>query len=550
MKAAIYARYSTELQREDSIEDQLRICRRLINQNGWNQAKTYADKGISGASHLRPSYQKLIQDAQSGQFDVVVAEGLDRLSRDQEHIAAFYKQMQFQGIPIITVAEGEISELHIGLKGTMSSLFLKDLAQKTRRGLEGRIRKGKSAGGITYGYDVVRDLQPGGSVTTGERIINIEQAAIVRRIFEEYASGKSPRTIAFGLNAKSIAGPRHNAWGSSTIYGNWRRGTGILNNELYIGRLIWNRQRFIKDPDTGKRQARMNPEEEWVIEDVQDLTLIDQRLWDAVKQRQSATRNDMIRNGSPHLGGARRHKYLFSGLLKCGCCSGGYTLVSKTYYGCANSRNKGTCDNRLTIKRNNLEEAVLSGLKDQLLHPDLIAEFVTEYQKEYNRLAKDASKGKANMERELSQITRKIDQIITAITEGMYHPSMKDKMTLLEDRKVILETQLAGLDADQPIRLHSGLAETYREQVANLTKALNDESCKVEAANHIRGLLNEIRLVPMGGILSIELVGELAGIMALSNTVPQTTNARSNYATGSSLVMVAGVGFEPTTFRL
>ena len=82
---------------------------------------------------------------------MVIAEGLDRISRDQEHIAAFYKQMSFQGIPVVTVAEGEISELHIGLKGTMSSLFLKDLAIKTHRGLEGRVRKGKSAGGVTYG---------------------------------------------------------------------------------------------------------------------------------------------------------------------------------------------------------------------------------------------------------------------------------------------------------------------------------------------------------------------------------------------------------------
>ena len=113
---------------------------------------------------------------------------------------------------------------------------------------------------------------------------------------------------------------------------------------------------------------------------------------------------------------------------------------------------------------------------------------------------------------------------------------------MLVDRKVILETELAGLDADQPICLHSGLAETYREQVANLTDALNDESCKMEAANHIRILLSEIRLVPVDGILSIDLTG----IMAL----PQTTNARSNFATGSSLTLVAGVGFEPTTFRL
>ncbi|AVO37567.1 recombinase family protein [Pukyongiella litopenaei] len=151
MRAAIYARYSTDLQSDASIEDQHRLCLRLIAGNGWQEGETYSDRGLSGASHLRPGYQRLLDDGRHNVFDVVVAEGLDRISRDQEHIAAFFKQMRFQGIPIFTVAEGEISELHIGLKGTMSSLFLKDLAQKTHRGLEGRVRKGKSAGGITYG---------------------------------------------------------------------------------------------------------------------------------------------------------------------------------------------------------------------------------------------------------------------------------------------------------------------------------------------------------------------------------------------------------------
>ncbi|RWR46402.1 recombinase family protein, partial [Sinirhodobacter huangdaonensis] len=117
-----------------------------------------------------------------GRIDVVVAESIDRISRDQEHIAAFHKQMTFLGIPVITVAEGEISELHIGLKGTMSALYLKDLAQKTHRGLEGRVRDGKSAGGISYGYRVHRELRADGTLTTGERVIDAEQAAIVTRI--------------------------------------------------------------------------------------------------------------------------------------------------------------------------------------------------------------------------------------------------------------------------------------------------------------------------------------------------------------------------------
>ncbi|SMX39317.1 Recombinase [Maliponia aquimaris] len=157
----------------------------------------------------------------------------------------------------------------------MSSLFLNDLAQKTRHGLEGRVRNGKSAGGLTYGYDVVRSLTTDGGTTTGERRINEAEAAVVRRIFRDYANGISPRSIASALNREGVQGPRA-TWGASTIHGNQKRGTGILNNELYIGRLVWNRQRFLKDPMTGSRQARSNPPEEWVIEEVPDLRIIDQ----------------------------------------------------------------------------------------------------------------------------------------------------------------------------------------------------------------------------------------------------------------------------------
>lgn len=148
MRAAVYARYSSELQREASIEDQLRVCRRLIGERGWVEGPVFSDMGMSGATHLRPGYQRLLEEARAGRFDVVVAESLDRLSRDQEHVAAFFKQMGFAGIGVVTVAEGVISELHIGLKGTMSALYLKDLAQKTHRGLEGRVKAGRSAGGL------------------------------------------------------------------------------------------------------------------------------------------------------------------------------------------------------------------------------------------------------------------------------------------------------------------------------------------------------------------------------------------------------------------
>lgn len=125
-----------------------------------------------------------------------------------------------------------ISELHVGLKGAMNALFLKDLAQKIRRGLEGRVRAGRSGGGLSYGYDVVREFDARGESLRGKLAINEAKAEIIRRIFEAYANGQSPRAIAAALNADRVPGPTAKPWGASTIYGNWRRGTGILNRAL------------------------------------------------------------------------------------------------------------------------------------------------------------------------------------------------------------------------------------------------------------------------------------------------------------------------------
>src|SRR5690348_17846733 len=104
--------------------------------------------------------------------------------------------MSFAGIRIVTLAEGEISELHVGLKGTMNALFLKDLADKTRRGLRGRVEFGKSGGGNSYGYDVVKQFQANGEQIRGDRVINPAKAEVVRRIFRDYILGKSAKRIA------------------------------------------------------------------------------------------------------------------------------------------------------------------------------------------------------------------------------------------------------------------------------------------------------------------------------------------------------------------
>ncbi|SIN99170.1 Site-specific DNA recombinase [Rhodovulum sp. ES.010] len=557
MRAAIYARYSTDLQSPASIADQVRTCRRLCEERGWEVVEVFDDMAISGATRLRPQFQQMQEAARKGQFDVLVAEALDRLSRDQEHIAGLHKRMRFNGVAIFTKAEGEISELHIGLGGTMSALFLRQLAQKTHRGLEGRVKAGKSAGGISYGYRLNRQPLPDGSFTTGDRVVDETEAEIVRRIFREYDQGKSARTIAVGLNRDGIAPPRaggkgSGAWSFSTISGNWKRGTGILNNELYVGKLVWNRQNFIKDPETGKRQARLNPPEAWIIEEVPHLRIIDDALWDRVKERQSAIRKTMKTSNQPRnaFGAARRPTYLFSGLLKCGDCGAAYTLMNGKKYGCSGARNRGTCANRALISRTAVERRVLEGLKHELMHPDLVREFVEAFRKEMRRERRATQATREAQKRRHGQVLTEIDAIVSAITQGMFHPSMKAKMDALEAERAELEEKLAALPETEPVTLHPRLSDIYSRKVMDLTKALNDPEARAEAADLLRGLVSEIRLIPDPDAEdghAIELFGDLGSILAFS----RDGNAKPRRFTGGvSDSLVAGVGFEPTTFRL
>jgi len=136
-KVAVYARYSSDKQREASIEDQFRLCEERAAREDWKVTRTYSDQAMSGASLMRPGVLELMQDARDGKFDIILAESLDRISRDQEDIAGIFKRLRFAGIQLFTLSEGLIDELQIGFKGTMGALFLKDLADKTRRGLRG-----------------------------------------------------------------------------------------------------------------------------------------------------------------------------------------------------------------------------------------------------------------------------------------------------------------------------------------------------------------------------------------------------------------------------
>ena len=295
MKAAIYARYSGDHQRESSIDDQVRNCTRYIDAESFIVSKHYHDKAITGAVKARPGYLQMLKDAEARVFDVLVVDDLSRLSRDDYEMKGVLRRLQWQGVRVIGVSDGYDSarkghKIHAGFKGLMNEMFLDDLRDKTHRGMTGQALKGYNCGGRTYGYrnvpieDAARHDAYGRPLVIAVRYeIDSSQAEQVRQIHAWYAEGHSYSWIADALNRKHIPASRGGSWAMSGI-------KVILENEMYEGRLVWNRREWVKHPDTGKRTYKERPESEWIVTDNPELRIVPPDIIDAIRIRQKKNR--------------------------------------------------------------------------------------------------------------------------------------------------------------------------------------------------------------------------------------------------------------------
>jgi hypothetical protein len=244
------------------------------------------------------------------------------------------KRLTYRGIQIRAVHEGVVNTVLVGLRGLVGQLYREDGAAKVRRGMSGRVRSGLAGGGIQCGYAPVAGER-------GKRTIIESEAEVVRRIFSEYVAGRTPRQIAGGLNRDNIAPPRGSRWNASTINGSNQRGTGIIRNELYAGRLVWNKVRMIKDPDTGKRVSRPNPPTEGQTVAVPDLAIVSAELFEGANNA-SRLMLMFLSSNSAH------QKRLLSGLLRCAACGGGMSTKGADKTGrvrirCSTANESGTC---------------------------------------------------------------------------------------------------------------------------------------------------------------------------------------------------------------
>lgn len=422
-RVAVYARFSSDRQRDSSIEDQVARCRRYIEQHGGHleAASVFADFAISAASMDRPGWAALETRIAARLVDVVVVESLDRVSRKVGDTAHLVERLRFAGVTLIGIADATDTSaptalMHTTLRGLVAESYLADLADKTRRGLDAKARAGGSTGGVAYGY---RSTGPEGA----RRVeVDPEQAAVVRRIFDAFAGGASYSAIAGALNRDGVRGPRSSrrdrghpgTWAATTV-------RAILSNEAYAGRWTWNRRAWVKVPGTNRRVSRERPRSEWIESERPELAIVDSATWARCNARSDAAAADAGVLSTSERRGASRRAYLLSGLLRCGACGALMTITGgvegRRYYRCGNAHARKTCAVRSTFLERDAREAFIGALRSTLFDVDVVAEVIEVITEELERDA--GSAGRLDAARaKVARIEGQIARLVDALADG------------------------------------------------------------------------------------------------------------------------------------
>jgi site-specific DNA recombinase len=437
LRAAVYARYSSDRQSPESIPDQIRKCRQYAEAHGWEvlDAHIYSDAAVSGTISDRVGLKQLLALAESKPrpFDAILVDDSSRLSRKLSDALSFSDRLKFVGVRLVFVGQGfdsdsEQSDILMAVHGITDSTYIKELSKKTHRGLEGKALRSLHTGGRIFGYrsapiaDPERKDAYGRALVSGVRLeVDPEQAKVVRRIFSLYSSGLSIKSVTKRLNAEHVTSPqpradRQRSWAPSSV-------RCILRNLRYRGQVNWGRTRKVRDPQSGRRVNRHKPESQWVRVEIPEQRIVSERLWRAVEARLAFVNEkfgDAGRKGGLLRGRAAYSPYLFSGLLKCGTCGSNFVVVSgvgrnhsTAQYGCGARSNRGTCGNDRRVSRHVLETELLRKIQSDILSPAAIDfcldHLETQIRKSMGNVALDlahARKRKARLEVELENLTR------------------------------------------------------------------------------------------------------------------------------------------------
>jgi site-specific DNA recombinase len=326
MRAAIYARRSTDEHQAASLDVQTEEARRYVEAHGWMVAPehVYLEDAVSRAEFKkRPALIAMLNAAESKGFDVIVCRDETRLGGDGPRTTLLIQDIVDAGVRLFYyIGDEEVSltdataKFMVSVRNFAAELEREKIASRTREHLMTKARKGYNAGGRCYGYDNI-EIREGGAAD-GRRLrveyaINPTQAKIVREIFEWYAEGWGLKRIVKELNARKVAPPSAGkrgtgSWSPSAVH-------AMVRRDRYRGSLTWGR--LAKGYKRGTKVRTARPEGEWLRIDAPHLEIIDEALWYRVQARLGVNK----RRG-PHASPGRPASYLLSGLARCGVCGG------------------------------------------------------------------------------------------------------------------------------------------------------------------------------------------------------------------------------------
>ena len=514
MRCAVYARYSSDLQRATSLEDQIDVARRYAQHEGWRllDEHIYTDAGISGASlQGRPGIQALLAAAATSPppFDVVLVDDSSRVARDLRDALHVMRLLKFANVRAIYISQqidnfSEQAETLLTVHGLVDGLYLQEMAKKIKRGLAGQLQRGFHTGGRTYGYRTVPVIDPSGKhdangpVLLGKRLeTDSAEARTIVKIFEWYADGIGVPYIVDRLVDARVPGPRGQRWSEKHV----RR---ILANERYRGFQIWGQGRAEPRPGTRQKVHRVQARDAWHTVERSELRIVSEALWTRVAERRTEIRAAFnIGPGSRQLARGRStiySRHLLCGALRCGVCGGSMSTVcggaGSPRYGCPRSWRNGlrACDNRLTIRAKVAEPVLLEGLRAELLRPDTVRYITNAVSAKVRQLLDQRPGERARVLTQRARVTRKLEHLVRAVEDGVALPSLREAMVAREAELRALDDVLGRLDDPPSVNLDV-IPTWVREQVQDVAGLLRD--VPERAKSELRRLQVQFTLSPI-----------------------------------------------------
>ncbi|MGY3484004.1 site-specific DNA recombinase [Bradyrhizobium sp. USDA 4011] len=519
MRAAIYSRFSSDRQRDRSIEDQISLCRSIAEREGLTVIELFEDRAISGTKGDRPGFVKLMNAAKARRFDVLICEDTDRLTRSQADFHATRETLGYCGIRLLT-GTGYVDRIGGSVRALLNEMYVSTLAGHTHRGMVGVLADGRSPGGQhPYGYAGV----PG---EPGVLRIDEDKAVVVREIYAQFAAGKSAFEIARDLNNRGVPAPRGKLWSASELLGRKSRENGVLGNSIYRGLMTWNRTTKTTDrnPETGRRGTIVNPRSEWKTVSVPHLRIVSDELHERVQSIRVRRSCDGPRSGSGALAGARAARmprHVLSGLIKCACCGAGLQSIGKhggrTRLMCSSHRENGSCQNAKAVYLDDILGRVSSGLREHLANPILIEAFVTEYNAERRKLTAAATSARPALERRLADIERQITNMVEVVAGGGGAVSaLVAKLTALEVEQKQVAAKLASIPTNNVIALHPRAIDRYHGVLDKLGVELAKAS--PEEITILRSLISSVTVhTETDGSVNLDVKGRIAHLCSVGS---------------------------------